>query len=320
MNQTGRLPLLEGVLAAVDLGIIVLDGARRVVLWNQWMSRHSGTAAATVLGQDFATLFPELRGRRVDAAITQALEHNFPSLLSQTLNRSPFALFANAAAAQREERLQQALAVTPLAVEGAPRHCMIEIHDVSIAVGREKLLRQQALELRSQSFSDGLTGVANRRHFDVAIDKELRRAKRNGSPLSLLMIDIDHFKNFNDHYGHQRGDECLVRVASALSGMLQRAADLIARYGGEEFVLILPDTNAEQAAHMAEVLRARVIALHIPHAASGVELKQVTVSIGVATRTLEHPAEAQELIGAADRALYDAKRDGRNRIATQAPA
>ncbi|MBB3117688.1 GGDEF domain-containing protein [Pseudoduganella violacea] len=320
MNGTGRLPLLEGVLAAVDLGIIVLDGARRVVLWNQWMSRHSGTAAAAVLGQDFATLFPELRGRRVDAAITQALEHNFPSLLSQTLNRSPFALFANASAAQREERLQQALAVTPLAVDGAPRHCMIEIHDVSIAVGREKLLRQQALELRSQSFSDGLTGVANRRHFDVAIDKELRRAKRNGSALSLLMIDIDHFKNFNDHYGHQRGDECLVRVASALSGMLQRAADLIARYGGEEFVLILPDTNAEQAAHMAEALRARVIALHIPHAASGVELKQVTVSIGVATRTLAHPAEAQELIGAADRALYEAKRGGRNRIATQAPA
>lgn len=320
MSDSARPPLLEGVLAAVDLGIIVLDGARRVVLWNQWMSRHSGTAPAAVLGQEFGMLFPELRGRRIEGAITQALEHNFPSLLSQTLNRSPFPLFVNAAAAQREERLQQALAVTPLAVDGAPRHCMIEIHDVSIAVGREKLLRQQALELRSQSFSDGLTGVANRRHFDVAIDKELRRAKRNGSPLSLLMIDIDHFKSFNDHYGHQRGDECLVRVASALSGMLQRAADLIARYGGEEFVLILPDTNEEQAAQMAQAIRARVIALGIPHAASSLELKQVTVSIGAATRTPTHPAEAQELIGAADRALYDAKRAGRNRVATQLPA
>jgi PleD family two-component response regulator len=99
-------------------------------------------------------------------------------------------------------------------VAGAARHCLIQISDVSIAVGREKLLREQALVLRSQTFADGLTGIANRRHFDVAIDREHRRARRSGQPLSLLMIDIDHFKPYNDHYGHQKGDQCLIRVAA----------------------------------------------------------------------------------------------------------
>ncbi|WP_317204985.1 sensor domain-containing diguanylate cyclase [Janthinobacterium sp.] len=317
-GQVERLSLLESTLGAVDLGVVVLDGARRVVLWNEWMERHAGLSADSVIGLDFLELYPELRQRRVDAAIGQALRDNFPSLLSQTLNKSPFALYSNPAAAARSERMQQAVAVTPIDVGGATRHCLIQIHDVSVAVGRERLLREQTMVLRSQTFSDGLTGIANRRHFDVAMEKELRRAKRNGSALSLLMIDIDHFKAYNDQHGHQRGDDCLIQVALALTELLLRPSDLLARYGGEEFAVILPETGAAGALEMAEIMRAGVRALGIPHGHAGAGDPHITVSIGIATQDGNAPVDVAALIGAADRALYVAKRSGRNRVTAQA--
>ncbi|MCC7682728.1 GGDEF domain-containing protein [Janthinobacterium sp. FW305-128] len=311
-----RLALLESILGAVNLGAIVLDEQHRIVLWNHWMARHSACQADAVLGQDFFTVYPELRNKRIDSAITQALRDNFQSLLSQTLHKAPFPLYTHGAAEGRE-RMQQAIAVTPINLPDSPRHCLIQINDVTIAVGREKLLREQTMVLRSQTFADGLTGIANRRHFDVAIEKEMRRAMRTGSPLSLLMIDIDHFKDYNDHYGHQQGDDCLIRVAAELAAMLQRPTDLLARYGGEEFAAILPDTDAAQALRMAEVIRQHAAGLRIPHAKTGNEVKHITVSIGIATQHPQQQPTISALIGAADRALYLAKGAGRNRVMVQ---
>ncbi|KQW96902.1 diguanylate cyclase [Massilia sp. Root418] len=313
--EANRLGLLESVLGAVHVGAIVLDGAGRIVLWNRWMEQYSAMPAGDVLCRDFYALFPEMRSQRIGMAIQQALASNFPSLLSQTLNKSPFPLHADHAAAARGERLQQAIAVTPVALAGAERHCLIQITDVSIAANREKVLREQAMVLRSQTFSDGLTGVANRRHFDVAIDKEQRRAKRNNASLSLLMIDIDCFKAYNDHYGHQQGDQCLIQVSAALAAMLHRSTDLLARYGGEEFAIILPDTDADQAMLMAEALRQRVLALAIEHRCAAEGRQHVTVSVGLATLSPQQPFDVPALIGAADRALYAAKHAGRNRVA-----
>lgn len=312
-NATMRLKMLETVLGAMNFGVIVLDPDGRVVLWNDWMARHAGVQSGAAVGQDIFVLFPDLKGKRVDSAVRQAIRDNFPAVLSQTLHKSPFALFASAAARVHDERMQQAVAVTPLEVEGAPRHCLIQVSDVSVAVTRERLLRDQALELRSQTFSDGLTGIANRRHFDVAMDKEMRRVKRAGTPLSLLMIDIDCFKLYNDHYGHQLGDDTLIRVAAALSGMLHRPADLIARYGGEEFAVVLPEMSSEQSLVLAEMMRKKIAELAIPHVCA-TNADHVTVSIGMATRSAENPVEVPELIGAADRALYSAKRAGRDRV------
>ncbi|MCC7702191.1 diguanylate cyclase [Janthinobacterium sp. GW460P] len=311
-----RLALLESILGAVNLGAIVLDEQHRIVLWNHWMARHSACQADAVLGQDFFTVYPELRHKRIDSAITQALRDNFQSLLSQTLHKAPFPLYTHGATEGRE-RMQQAIAVTPINLPDSPRHCLIQINDVTIAVGREKLLREQTMVLRSQTFADGLTGIANRRHFDVAIEKEMRRAIRTGSPLSLLMIDIDHFKDYNDHYGHQQGDDCLIRVAAELAAMLQRPTDLLARYGGEEFAAILPDTDAAQALRMAEVIRQHAAGLRIPHAKTGNEVKHITVSIGIATQHPQQQPTISALIGAADRALYLAKGAGRNRVMVQ---
>jgi diguanylate cyclase (GGDEF)-like protein len=313
-----RPGMLDSVLGALDLGAVVLDGQRRVVLWNRWMVDHSGRLPTAVLGRDFFEVFPELKGKRLDSAVLQALRDNFPAVLSQTLHKAPIPLFADRAARRNGVRIQQAVAVTPLEVRGAARHCLIQVTDVSAAVQREQLLRDQALELRSQTFSDGLTGIANRRHFDLAMEKEHRRAKRCGIALSMLMIDIDFFKAYNDHYGHQQGDDTLIKVAGALAAMLSRPLDLIARYGGEEFALILPEMDSAGALRIAEALRQKIAQLAIPHeAAPGTA--RVTVSIGVATQAPQHPVEVAQLIGAADRALYAAKRSGRDRVVAQNP-
>lgn len=312
-GDSTRLGMLDGVLAAVNLGIVGLDEQCRVVLWNSWMDRHATHAAAAVLGQDFFAVFPDLKGKRLEGAVRQALRDNFPSVLSQTLHKAPFELYRNAADALIGERMQQAVAVTPIQAGGASRLCLIQITDVSVAVTRERLLRDQALELRSQTFSDGLTGIANRRHFDVAIEKEIRRAKRAGTPLSLLMLDIDAFKAYNDHYGHQQGDDCLIRVASALAAMLKRPLDMVARYGGEEFAAILPELDAQQSLAMAEAMRRQVVSLGIAHEKAG-HADHVTISIGVATHAPGDVGDIHVLLGAADRALYAAKRGGRNQV------
>jgi len=168
-------------------------------------------------------------------------------------------------------------------------------------------------ELEKLTFIDGLTGVSNRRHFDQVLDNEWRRALRNQNPLSLIMIDIDHFKRYNDHYGHQEGDECLKKVAKTLSRMAKRPGDLVARYGGEEFAIILSDTISKSALKLAEETKEAVLSLKIPHSTSQV-CENVTVSLGLTSLTPDSDLSPQNLIKAADRALYKAKNEGRNQV------
>jgi diguanylate cyclase (GGDEF)-like protein len=167
--------------------------------------------------------------------------------------------------------------------------------------------------LQRLSSLDGLTGVANRRHFDLVLKQEWRRAIRDATPLSLILIDVDFFKAYNDTYGHQMGDECLKRVADSLKGVLKRPTDLIARYGGEEFVVLLPKTDIEGASALAEEMRTAVEALRITHARSQVT-DRVTISLGVATIVPNRDSSSTELITEADQALYGAKQGGRNRV------
>jgi diguanylate cyclase (GGDEF)-like protein len=160
--------------------------------------------------------------------------------------------------------------------------------------------------------TDALTGIANRRHFDQAMAEEWRRCARVRVPLSLLMIDVDYFKRYNDHLGHLRGDECLRQLAAILTRVGRRPGDLVARYGGEEFVYLLPDTDAKGAMQVAERLRSEVQAAGILHPASPLGVC-VTVSIGVAS-ALPPAGTVNDLVALADRALYVAKEEGRNRI------
>lgn len=175
----------------------------------------------------------------------------------------------------------------------------------------EKLLNLQH-ELERLSFKDGLTGVGNRRHFDTVLKTEWAQAQRSGQPLSLVMLDIDYFKQYNDHYGHIQGDACLKRVGDLLDDMATRSRDLLARYGGEEFVLVLPQTDASSAHTMAERCRELIARARVPHENSPVA-PLLTISLGVGTITPTADDEPLAFVDAVDRALYQAKLQGRNR-------
>jgi len=175
-------------------------------------------------------------------------------------------------------------------------------------------------KLEALSSTDGLTGIANRRRFDDVLLNEWRRAVRSAKPLALALLDDDLFKKYNDHYGHQAGDECLKLVAQALDGSVKRSGELAARYGGEEFVAFLPGLCGAEACEVAERIRAAVQAQAIPHAL-GTEVLVITVSIGVAScipmieqNSCEDKNSPTALLQKADHALYQAKNDGRHRV------
>ncbi|MGL5033152.1 MAG: diguanylate cyclase domain-containing protein [Microcystaceae cyanobacterium] len=160
---------------------------------------------------------------------------------------------------------------------------------------------------------DGLTGIANRRKFDEQIEAEWQRAKREQEPLSLILIDVDYFKKYNDTYGHLLGDDCLRKIAQVLHHVSKRATDLAARYGGEEFVLVLPHTNSQGAQELAKRIQKAIAAQRIPHQNSLVN-DYVTLSIGIATVTPNLAMEMLDFIHAADQALFQAKSQGRDRV------
>jgi diguanylate cyclase (GGDEF)-like protein/PAS domain S-box-containing protein len=171
-------------------------------------------------------------------------------------------------------------------------------------------------KLQQLAREDPLTGAANRRVFDETIIRELRRATREQKPLSLIISDIDYFKNYNDTYGHVAGDTCLQKVTQILQGSFQRAGELVARYGGEEFAILLPAVEQQSAVAQAEHLRQLIWQQHITHSSSHIA-KRLTLSLGVATMNPGQRCSAQQLIDAADQALYRAKNSGRNCVKTQ---
>ena len=185
--------------------------------------------------------------------------------------------------------------------------------DITARKQAEDKILQLQRELEVLSYRDSLTNVANRRMFDTLYPVEWAKARATGEPLSLVMIDIDYFKQYNDHYGHVQGDECLRRVAQAIDAGASRARDLCARFGGEEFVLVLPATDAEAARNVAERCRKLLALQEIAHASSGVG-RMVTVSMGVGTIHPGSKDDPEVFLDRIDRRLYQAKSGGRDRI------
>jgi diguanylate cyclase (GGDEF)-like protein len=183
---------------------------------------------------------------------------------------------------------------------------------VRARVRTQLTVKRQADALRALTLTDSLTGVANRRAFSERIDNEWRRATRARLPMSLILADIDHFKLFNDHYGHQAGDACLEQAARAMCRAANRAQDLVARYGGEEFAILLPETDAAGAACVAQRVLDELAALGIAHALSP-SSPLLTASMGIAALVPERSDTSASLIRAADALLYQAKAEGRNR-------
>jgi diguanylate cyclase (GGDEF)-like protein/PAS domain S-box-containing protein len=194
--------------------------------------------------------------------------------------------------------------------------------DGVVAISRDVTQQRNAAEkLAALATLDGLTGLANRRHFDERLREEWARAYREGTSLSLLILDVDHFKKFNDRYGHPAGDACLLAIAHAIAAEARRPADLAARYGGEEFVMLLPNTDSVGCELVGERIRQGLRQLCIPHA-QNLPSRRVTVSLGGATIQLhvDRPSESSSLVQTADRALYAAKESGRDRLIMADPA
>ncbi|NID13904.1 GGDEF domain-containing protein [Luteibacter yeojuensis] len=199
--------------------------------------------------------------------------------------------------------------------DGTPEALIGFMFDISERKRTEERLLDMQRELEELSYKDGLTGVANRRRFDVAMETEWRNAQRLRRPVSLIVLDIDYFKQYNDHYGHLEGDECLKRVAKALEGVLRGPRDLLCRFGGEEFVLLLPDTDEGAAMALAWRCLDLVDKALIPHAGHGPG-KRLTLSAGVNAAVPKEHDEVNPFIAVADRRLYLAKERGRARVVT----
>jgi diguanylate cyclase (GGDEF)-like protein len=324
-TETPELPWPR-IADALPSGLVVIDHAETIVHWNGWMAKHSGVAANAALGRRIEAVLGEGVAMPFRRAVGNVLKHRLPVVLSNVLHRDPLPLYRQpgsaAAAAAAEEggiasaRMPQSLTLMPIQADDGTPLCVVQITDTSMFVKRERLLKSASDRLSKEAVIDGLTGVYNRKHFNEKLPIELSRCLRQGLPLSLLMIDVDAFKSYNDTYGHPAGDRVLVAIVTAASAQLNRGSDILARYGGEEFVVILPGCNEAGALRVAERIRAAIAELRIPHARSDVA-DHITLSVGASTCegvcTQKAVSEAG-LLESADRALYGAKHGGRDAV------
>ena len=312
------------MMATLAVPIFVLDRSARVIVWNQACERLTGVAAHEMIGtRDHWRCFYDAPHPTLADVMLQNSASELNNLYARHL--------ANAASAHLTaeswcemprvgRRRYLAADASPVFDDDGRLTAVVEtLRDLT-----DEKQAQVALEQLARR--DGLTGLANRRCFDDTLQAEWTRAMRAGQPLSLLMVDVDNFKAYNDANGHLGGDECLRRIAGAVASEM-RANDLVARYGGEEFAVILPNQSLKGAAIVAERIRCRVERLQIPGAAAAINgharppfrraaapARCVTVSIGAATALASHQHAPSELVATADAALYRAKHLGRNRI------
>jgi len=310
-SDTGR-QLAVSLMEHLVVPAFVLDAQSRVMIWNRACERLTGVLAASVIGTSehwrgfyksprpcLADLIVQGRADQIDAYYP---EHGSVIEPRDGLYAENWCVMPNLGA-----RLYLATDAIPIYDNEGTLLAVIEtLRDMTL----QKLAQSALQELSNH---DGLTGIANRRSFEDTLKLEWRRTMRDTQPLSLLMIDIDHFKTYNEIYGHAGGDECLKQIATDISNHMHRASDIVARYGGEEFAVVLPNSTLGGASVVAERLRSSIEKLALPFAGSA--SGHVTVSIGAASVMTSPLIDSWELISTADAALFDAKQGGRNRIA-----
>jgi diguanylate cyclase (GGDEF)-like protein len=319
MNATSAgLPLPWGQVSDVlAMGVVILDGHGCVQHWNAWMVRHSGVCAERALGRSLAEVWGHAMSGPFLRALNNAQHYDLPVVMSNVLHRHPLPLFRLLGGTLPEvgvrTRVPQSITLIPLLPQAvdAARYCVIQIVDTSIFMHREKVLQSRSDQLSKEAVIDGLTGIYNRKFFNQRLPVELGQALRNDSAVSLIMIDVDCFKNYNDNYGHPAGDRVLQALVRTVQQQLSRPSDLLARYGGEEFIMILSGSDQLGAQQLAEKIRLAIAALALPHAYSNVA-PYVTVSLGVTTCVPSGMHNPEDVLESVDQALYAAKRSGRN--------
>ncbi|MEG3617386.1 diguanylate cyclase [Magnetovibrio sp. PR-2] len=295
----------------------VLDADGKVIIWNKACEALTGIDAEDVLGtkEHWRAFYEEPRACLADVLVEDKVEdldglyveHSNPGERHQGLRAENWCNMPKAS-----KRLYLAINSGPIYDDDGKLIAVVEtLRDMTEQ-------KQAENALKSLAHKDGLTGLANRRTFDMTLEADLLHAKREGTSLALLLCDIDHFKPYNDIYGHQRGDKCLKQVANAIAEEVKRPTDLAARYGGEEFAVILPGIDVEGVVRVAERIRAGVFELNERHKGNEKD-GRVTLSIGtVCLKPSEEVTEAA-IIDMADEALYAAKECGRNQVVSADP-
>jgi diguanylate cyclase (GGDEF)-like protein/PAS domain S-box-containing protein len=285
--------------------IICSDETDVITFWNPAAERMFGYSKKAILGRPISQLMPEEFRSAHKAGMSNFI-------------RTGKSVICGSIIEVRGLRMNNTTFPIELSISSSKINGWIFIAIIRDITSRKKIedaLHKANSKLKRLSLIDGLTGISNRRMFDLTLAREWASAKRHQSSIALIMIDIDFFKLYNDNYGHLQGDDCLKEVAKALLAMCHRDTDIVARFGGEEFVILLPDTDIQQAITVAEKCRKAVIKRNILHEHTAViELSVVSVSLGVTSVIPNVKADALSLINTADQLLYKAKGSGRNRV------
>jgi len=291
------------IFETIDIGLIILNRDMHVTGWNRWMEQHSGISSHDIVGKSILEVYPNLSESKYTRLFKSVLSFGNYACFSQKLHKYLIPLKNPHGSAELMPLMPQNCTANPVRNEkGEITGLFIAVYDVTDYVTYEhKLLDLTKL--------DPLTRLYNRSYLETRFSEELERARRHGNIFSILMIDIDFFKKINDTYGHLCGDQTLRQLAKLLQQMV-RTMDIVSRYGGEEFCCVLPETSAVNALILAERLRSAVEASDI---IDGDKKLRITISLGVAEYSQERTTR-EDLIGAADAALYRSKHEGRNRV------
>ncbi|WP_438446544.1 GGDEF domain-containing protein [Gorillibacterium sp. sgz5001074] len=299
--------LMAQVVEQTQQGIILTDASGAILYVNPAFTVSSGYEAHEVIGRNPSLLQSGRHSREFYRSLWRSVERTGQwqgEIWNRRKNGEIYIEWLNISAIRGHD--------------GRTTHYCAVFSDITERVQEEYKLKAENRMLEQLAMIDSLTGVANRRSFDCLLAKEWARAVRGSQPLSVLFIDIDYFKLFNDQYGHQQGDEALRRVVSVLRSGLRRSGDMLARYGGEEFAVILPDTNLAGARLVGLSLLEGIERAAIPHKGSAVS-GHVTISVGCASADPAQDGSSPEmLLEAADRELYSSKKKGRNRVSPEA--
>ncbi|MDD3517710.1 MAG: diguanylate cyclase [Chromatiales bacterium] len=293
----------------LPIGVFVLDRELRVRYWNEWLGDKTGVGAERALGHRLEELFDNLRLDRFHWAAEQCIRYHIPHLLSQTLNRYLLPVQMSVADRHGLPMMQQKVSVLPIQDRHGESQALVIVQDVTESVVRSSAMAEMVQKLREVSLRDPLTDLFNRRFMWEWLEQQVRESARYHRFLGCLMLDIDRFKQLNDNYGHQRGDDILRKFAEVVQDTL-RDADILIRYGGEEFAAFLPNTTLDQALASAT----RILDMVRGTGMAGFRPGEVTCSIGASVFDPMAPVSAQELIELADRQLYEAKNGGRDQV------
>lgn len=303
-----RLHLIMQLLQTLDNGLILLDRNYTVQLWNSFMENHSGISNNEARGHNLFDLFPYLPAAWLKRKVDSVFKLHSRAFCTWEEHPRLFDFKSTRPLTGHSAKMYQNITLIPLiGVDSSVSQVCLMVYDVTEIATRKKELEGANQTLKTLSRTDSLTSLHNRGFWEENLILEFLRCQRNQRPSSLILFDIDHFKEFNDTHGHQAGDQVL-RVVAALLKSLCRTTDTAGRYGGEEFGIILPDTNSEQALVFAERLRSKI---HATAVAWETESLSVTISIGISEFATDMRSH-QDWIEKSDTALYAAKERGRN--------